>query len=431
MMAAQQRRRGWGRNGEWVKPELRKYHGSKEDDFSLDLTFSFGQRVDLRTVNRFLLDNAFNRDITELQGFIDQIHVDRRSVVKEQVKITCLEKGQNDELVKRLESAVQEGIISHCHTMANDEVAVVVDMLHPSIDVQKDFVDVVLAEFGVVKMWFPRRDAWTKIKTGEYVFIMKGCELERKPIPRQIMFNDKVVNVHYSTQPMICYQCGRVGHKAQECDFPFLGSDDGQSLAREKAEKELSEQNKMLDEINKEAASYKETTTGAVAATSGIVEETDPSPVVGDEQLKGSGDAVEKSVVVVPVNEIPQIPAVDIDGGSSVDPSDMELGAEAASLRQNALKKPEDLRKTMLARRAADQDSDGDGSCKNEDWTLVRGRKSRKVLKAQRGRASSLDTLKARSQPVTSSRAVLIKNAQIVSKDVSAIDPLDPMNTLD
>ena len=161
------------------------------------------------------------------------------------------------------------------------------------------------------------------------------------------------------------------------------------------------------------------------------MEKTDPSPVVGDEQLKGSGDAVEKSVVVVPVNEIPQISAVDIDGGSSVDPSDMELGAEAASLRQNALKKPEDLRKTMLARRAADQDSDGDGSWKNEDWTLVRGRKSRKVLKAQRGRAGSLDTLKARSQPVTSSRAVLIKNAQIVSKDVSAIDPLDPMNTLD
>ena len=478
-------RRGWGRNGQWVKPNLRKYYGSGNEDRSLDLTFSFGRKIELKEVNKFLLDYAFDHNLMEMREFVDQIHVDRRSIMKEQVLVTCLVEGQNEQMVTRLESAMQEGIISHCHTYGNDEVTVIVDMLHPSVNIQEDFVDNVLVkEYGSVKMWFPRRDSWTKFKTGEYVFIMKGEELKERPIPRKIMFNDKVLYVHYNSQPMICHQCGRAGHKAQDCEYPAIGGDDtlAEIQARRVAQEEMEEQKRRMAEIEKEASAYRNqvngTGNGVVVhkhkedrfngAEDGVVvhgdEEKDgqrnDAVHSGDESARMSGAPVDE---VPPIVELPEVGEGEMENndqitdgdGSSVDPAnEMALGAEAVSLMQGNGKEVitgDGKKMRLLDQDGQDQDTNDD----EDSWTHVqrRGRKNARA-KMRPKRTGSLDLntrRRAQSQPRVGiikhavivgdegSRPLLVSSAKVAVKSSaspdrvswSADDPLDPINSLD
>ena len=90
-----------------------------------------------------------------------------------QVVITVKKEKDNDKIVQYLQPAVDKGLIGHCHTYSNTEVPVIVDGLHPSINIQEEFIDNYLDKYyGPVKSWHPRRDSRTGIKTGEIVFIM-------------------------------------------------------------------------------------------------------------------------------------------------------------------------------------------------------------------------------------------------------------------
>ena len=169
-------------------------------------------------------------------------------------------------------------------------------MLHPSIDIENDFIEKVLKDYGQVKMWFPRRDTWTKIKTGEYIFIMKEEELKVRPIPRQILFNDRVVNIHYNSQPMICFQCGRVGHKARECEFPYLDGSKADLSAKRTAEMELQEQEERLKAIEMETIAHQQSLTGDGPGKVGIGD----NDKVQEEVL----EAGERPGLVVPVDEV-------------------------------------------------------------------------------------------------------------------------------
>ena len=334
--------------------------------------------------------------------------------MKEQVLITCLEEQQNEELVARLEGAVQDGIISHCHTFANDEVTVIVDMLHPSVNIQEDFVDKVLVkEYGSVKMWFPRRDAWTKFKTGEYVFIMKGEELGRRPIPRKILFNDRVLYVHYNSQPMICHRCGREGHKAQACaEYPGLGqnSQDGNEAERlaqferqqrmdalKKAEEEAAafRQQQLMDaEVQKEQDGDLEQTQNGLLDVDPLeeLEAKETSTASQDEEIRsrGSKDGDEvKDHHVVPGDSDKSEGETDGENGSSVDPvNDIGLGVDAETLGMDTRELEDDKRKGLLARRGDDQENADD-----EDWTMVKRGRKRHKMQVHPYRTASLGSL--------------------------------------
>ena len=79
------------------------------------------------------------------------------------------------------------------------------------------------AHHGQVKNWKPRVDPVTKIKTGEYIFVMDAEELRQRPIPRIMKLNNRTIRVHYRTQPVMCFSCGEEGHKSRDCPtFPPL-----------------------------------------------------------------------------------------------------------------------------------------------------------------------------------------------------------------
>ena len=193
-----------------------------------DLTFSFGRKVTRNDVTDFLLSENIFKNVDEMARVIETIWVNRRHMFTRQVVITVFKQGDNDKMVEHLQHAVRRGVISHCHTYSNSEVPVIVDWLHPSIDVGEDFVKGYLERyFGPVKSWHARRDSRTGIMTGEYVFIMDNEDLAVAPIPTRIRFNNKPVYIWYRTQPRICFSCNKTGHKSSECpnpQFPGLTS---------------------------------------------------------------------------------------------------------------------------------------------------------------------------------------------------------------
>ena len=314
----------------WHEPRVPVIRGDENNE--LDMTFSFGRDIDGPGVDAFLLANAF-RDFDEMRKVVDTMHVNPKSHKIRQVVITCCKKGQNDVLVKMLQPCVKAGAIGHCHSYSATEIPVIVDWLHSSVNIQQDFIENFLEKFhGKVLSWKARRHSGSGIKTGEYTFVMNGEDLRTRPIPRKVKFNNRFIYIRYLDQPLICFKCGKAGHKGHECpSYPELNARNYagfsvyekqiQAEAKANAKKAMADQTKALAEL----------TIGANDKSSGDLvagEESPPDSTDGSVSSQSSAatviennpSAAESVDGLPPAVGDPVLPVPEVDGEIVVHP---------------------------------------------------------------------------------------------------------------
>ena len=84
------------------------------------------------------------------------------------------------------------------------------------MNVDRDIVRSFLSNYTVKEYWADV-DYRYGIPNGGYTFIMYNRELQANPLDECVYFNNEPCWISYATRELVCHQCNKPGHMADQC----------------------------------------------------------------------------------------------------------------------------------------------------------------------------------------------------------------------